>query len=135
MDIAESLDRIHQSNGVLGYDFYAQLFKRHPDISSLFAGVDMQQQGALFTMQMSAIVAYHKYKSPAPGLYLQVLGTRHKMRGIAPETYPLFCDVLIEILADFFGHDWDDALAEQWRSAIQSAADKMLEGYEHDYHV
>ena len=135
MNITESLDRIHQSEQVLGQQFYAELAIRFPEAAKLFEGVNMEYQGALFTMQLATMVAYHRHKTKAPGLYLQVLGTRHKSRGVPVEMYPQFCEILLDVLATFFRDDWDDSLAEEWRTAIQDAAAKMLEGYEHRYHV
>jgi hemoglobin-like flavoprotein len=86
-------------------------------------------------MQLSVIVAYYRHKSRAPGLYLQVLGTRHKDRGVPAEMYEPFCEILLEVMATFFGDDWDDDLAQQWRIAVEEAANKMREGYDQRFHV
>lgn len=135
MDIEQSLDRIHQSDKMFGQRFYAELGVRLPEAASLFEGVNMDHQGALFTMQLAAMVAYYRHRSPAPGLYLQVLGTRHKDRGVPVEWYSQFCEILLDVLATFLQDHWDESLEDAWRSAIRDAAEKMLEGYDQRYHV
>ena len=72
---------------------------------------------------------------PAVDAYLQILGTKHKRRGIPREAYQPFRDVLLETLGRSFGPVWDDNLAAQWRDALDVATEKMLEGYEKDFHV
>ena len=135
MKITESLDLINQSEQVLGQQFYAELSRRFPEAAKLFDGVNMERQGALFTMQLMIIVAYYQHKTPTPGMYLQVLGTRHRHRGVPVEMYPKFCDVLLDVLGVFLEDNWDDSLAEEWRKAIHDAVEKMLEGYDRRYHV
>ena len=135
MDIKESVDRIHEADGILGRSFYAKFFQRCPDAVKFFEGVDLDRQGALLTMQLMVIMANYKYGTPAPALYLQVLGTRHKGRGIPTEMYPSFAEVLLETLAEFLHEDWDEQLKDEWRSAIEAAAAKMLEGYEQKFRV
>jgi hypothetical protein len=42
---------------------------------------------------------------------------------------------MLDTLAEFHGSDWDEKLANQWRTAIDLATAKMFEGYEENFHV
>jgi nitric oxide dioxygenase len=110
--------------------FYERLLAQHADLREYFHHVDINHQAVLFTMQLSVIEAFHVRRATVAELYLQQLGTKHKNRGIPKEVYPRFSEVLLDTLEQFHGTDWSDDLRHQWREAIDSSVNKMLEGYE-----
>jgi hemoglobin-like flavoprotein len=135
MDIAESIQWLLSAETIFGKLFYNTLFERHPELEKFFHDVDINQQAVLLTMQLSVIGQCYPHTLPAVDAYLQILGTKHKRRGIPREAYQPFRDVLLETLGRSFGPVWDDNLAAQWRDALDVATEKMLEGYEKDFHV
>ena len=86
-------------------------------------------------MQLSVIEAFYVRESEAAAMYLQLLGTKHKDRGIPEDAFPRFCAVLLDALRQFHGPDWTDELARQWREGIDSSTKKMLEGYQNRFHI
>jgi hemoglobin-like flavoprotein len=129
MRIQDSVDRILQSRELLGNAFYDVFFRQRPDVQQYFAGVNLVRQGVLLTMALVVIEQYYTHAYPATQRYLQILGAKHDDRGIPAETYPHFREALLETLAQFFAGDWTEALAKQWRAAIDKASQTMLEGY------
>ena len=130
MDIQESIQRVLRAKAIFGSLFYATLFQRHPSLKLFFQGVDMDQQAVLLTMQLNALGQCYPESLPAVDAYLQILGAKHKRKGVPREAYQPFCDILLETLARCLSPDWDENLAAQWRDAIMAASQKMLEGYE-----
>ena len=68
-------------------------------------------------------------------MYLQVLGSQHRVRQIPKELYPKWTEAMIATLRDFHGLRWHEGLEKQWTDAIGYATRVMFEGYEHHYHV
>ena len=54
---------------------------------------------------------------------------------IPRDSYPLFCDVMLETLEQCLDPAWDDNVSAQWRDALNAATQKMFEGYEQDFHL
>jgi hemoglobin-like flavoprotein len=135
MDIAESIQWLLRAETIFGQLFYNTLFERHPELEKFFHDVDINHQAVFLTMQLSVIGQCYPKALPAVDAYLHILGTKHKRRGIPREAYQPFRDVLLETLGRSFGPVWDDNLAAQWRDALDVATEKMLEGYEKDFHV
>jgi hemoglobin-like flavoprotein len=115
--------------------FYARLFAQHPELEQHFRNTSIQHQAAILTMELSVIEAFYVRKSEAAGMYLQLLGTKHKGRGIPEEAYPHFRDALLESLEQFHGADWSENLACEWGKSIDLSIKKMMEGYGQRFHV
>jgi hemoglobin-like flavoprotein len=129
MDLHESVDRVLQSRELLGHTFYDVFFRRHPEVQRHFIGVNLVRQGVLLTMALVVIEQYYANAYPATRRYLQLLGAKHRERGIPTESYGSFRDALLETLALFHSDEWTPQLAGQWRAAIDKAAEAMIEGY------
>lgn len=99
--MTESLKLVQASKPIFGHLFYERLFAQHPDLEQFFRHTTINHQAAILTMQLSVIEACFVRRSPAAELYLQLLGTKHKDRGIPKEAYPLFRDVLLGSLQNF----------------------------------
>ncbi len=133
MRIEESLRAILSHKGMVIEDFYRRFVDLDADVRQHFDGVDMQQQAAMLTMALMTVEGNYRHTYPATEHYLKVLGHRHHQQGVAPELYPKFRDCLVETLQDFHGDEWDSALEDQWRAAIDKATAAMLEGYARPY--
>lgn len=135
MDISKSLKEVMNSKELLGASFYDVFFGRHPEVQDYFGGIDMQRQALVLTMALMLVERYYLTSFLATERFLQYLGTQHKDRGIPRELYPDWIAAMLATLERFHGKDWDEALARQWREALEKAVDKMLEGYEKEYGI
>jgi len=129
MDIQESLHRILEREKLVADLFYIVFLEQYPEVRRHFANTDMKRQAVLLTMALQVVVQYYLNGFPTAEAYLKILGEEHSRRGIEPELYPKFCDALLETFSRFHFHDWNDALAQQWREALELAATEMVEAY------
>jgi len=128
MDIQESLRRILARTESVADLFYMVFLDQYPAVRQYFVQVDMRSQAVLLTVALQLVVQYYLHSFPAIEAYLKILGREHACRGVGPELYPKFCQVLLDSLAQFHGQDWDDELAQQWQQALERASEKMLAG-------
>lgn len=135
MNLPESVHFVLSQREIFGEHFYQRLLAQHPAMQTYFDGIDMSHQAVLLTMQLTVIEAYRRTQSPAAKKYLQILGTRHHERGIPQSTYAQFRDVLIETLQQFHQDDWTEELHAEWTDAINSASERMFEGYDRHFHM
>ncbi len=135
LTITESVNAILTSKESFGEKFYAQLFTGYPHLKQHFEGVNMREQAVVVTMALSLIEQYYSRRNDATHKYLQVLGSRHCERRIPEESYADWLDALMETLSAFHEHAWNEALADQWKEAIEKATQVILEGYNRRYHV
>ena len=129
MDLEASVQRILDRGKNLADLFYCVFLDRYPELRRHFTAVDLSHQAALLTMALQVIAEHHLRHSPAAAEYLLVLGHRHHAWGIELDEFPKFRDCLLDTLQQFHGQDWHDALARQWRAAIDEAIDTMRAGY------
>ena len=87
MDIQESIKTVLSMRTIFGKLFYDALFERYPESKKFFEGVDIHKQAVLLTMQLMAIGQCYPHTLPAADAYLQMLGTRHKQKGIPRGSY------------------------------------------------
>ena len=130
MDLQESVECILAANVVMATSFYTTFLDRYPEVQKYFDGVNMERQGTLLTMALVVVEQYHANPYPVTARYLKELGARHRRWNIPKEHFPLFRGALLESLESFHGEGWDEALADQWQTAIDQAAEAMLRGYE-----
>lgn len=133
MDIHNSLKAILDSDTLFGKTFYKTFFARCPEGKAHFEGIDMERQALVLTMALTLIEQHYTHGYAAVEQYLRHLGSRHKERAVPAALYPRWRDAMLSALESFHGDDWNDALAGQWREAIDGVSDSMLFGY--DEHV
>jgi hemoglobin-like flavoprotein len=133
VDIHQSLKTILDSDTLFGEAFYKTFFERCPDAKQYFDGINMERQALVVTMALTLIEQHYTNGYSAVEQYLRHLGNRHKERHVPPPLYPQWRDAMLAVLEDFHGEDWGEALAGQWREAIDGVSDSMLFGY--DEHV
>jgi hemoglobin-like flavoprotein len=46
------------------------------------------------------------------------LGEKHRKLGVLPEYFPIFCDVMLEVLANSMGKDWTYELESAWEEVL-----------------
>lgn len=129
MDVQESLRQILESREGFCDRFYVAFFHWHPEVWEYFAHVNLQRQAVLLTVALQMVVQYHLHSFPAIEAYFTVLGQEHCRRGIGPELYPKFREVMLRTLSRFHGRDWDEQLAQQWTAALELASEKILAAY------
>lgn len=134
MDLHESVDRILAEGTTLTDRFYELFFERHPEARVLFEKTHMSAQSVMLSAALM-VSKHHPGYPLATRQYLNLLGTRHARKGVRRDLYPAFQDILLVALEEFHGADWSDGLSRQWREAVESAIQLMLEGYDQPAHV
>jgi hemoglobin-like flavoprotein len=92
-------------------------------------------QAVMLAMALMISERHHTGAFPATQSYLRYVGTRHQVRGVPEDLYPPFTEVFLEVLAEILGPDWNEALAADWRAALEEAIRLMLEGYQTHFAV
>ena len=109
--------------------FYNVQLPKHPELAVHFRDVGLEQQAALLTIGLQAIVWNHTRQSPPVQEYLITLGTLHDRRAIPRDLHPEFANLLIDTLQSYCKDDWDAHLERDWREARDRAIELMLSGY------
>jgi hemoglobin-like flavoprotein len=135
MDIHESVHRILEQKESFADLFYVLFLEDFPEVRQHFSNVNFRHQSVLLTMTLLVMERHYTHSYPATEMYLNYLGTKHNLRGIPPQHYPMFRDALLGTLQRFHGQDWDSLLDRQWREAIDSSITSMIKGYQKHYHV
>ncbi|RJL34176.1 globin domain-containing protein [Bailinhaonella thermotolerans] len=103
--------------------FYADLFRRRPDLRPLFPA-SMTRQHEVLLGALSRIVGL----VDRPGElvpYLRELGRAHQGFGVLADHYPEVGASLLATLAHFSGPGWSDALEADWAEAYGLVAKVM----------
>jgi hemoglobin-like flavoprotein len=130
MNLDGSLERILRADHEFGDLFYDVFFEQHPDAKQYFKNTNMKSQGLMLSMSLRLIGDFHKRGFSAIKHYLQMLGTRHDDHKVPREMYPKWRDSLLVALEKFHDSDWDDSLANEWRTAIDAISLVMYKGYD-----
>lgn len=130
MEIQDSLKRILQSEQLFGTMFYEVFFERCPEAKKYFAETDMKRQALVLTMALTLIEQHYNHDFAAVDQYLQHIGNKHADRKIPQALYESWQEAMLATLESFFGGDWSEHLADQWRDAIESVTDTMFRGYD-----
>jgi hemoglobin-like flavoprotein len=129
VDISESIQHIVNRDEIVTDLFYDIFLDRHPEVRHFFVNVNLNQQAVVLRMTLLLIEQYYRQENSALRHYLQLVGARHKERGIPSALFPNFRDCLLETLERFHGRDWNAGLKSQWSTAIDGACDAMRSGY------
>jgi hemoglobin-like flavoprotein len=125
--IQRNLDVVSQNAPDLTARFYATLFERHPELSSLFGRRSAEAQQR---MLLEAIVAVVDHLEDTAWLdtTLRALGAKHVDYGVTDEMYPLVASALIDTLRAASGDHWDAPTAEAWTASLTFVAERMMAG-------
>jgi hemoglobin-like flavoprotein len=130
MEIRESLQKVLEARDLFGTIFYQEFFSRYPEVKKYFVGVDMDRQALVLTMALTVIEHHQNGSYGAVQHYLQHLGTAHHRRGSPLDLYPKWIETMLHTLERFLGEDWDLALSEEWRHALEKTFQAMQPGYQ-----
>ena len=134
MKFSESVAKVVESETFALAGFYDRLFARYPEFQPYFSESSLKRQVVMLTMALVGVKHYPIVHAPAHA-YLQVLGTKHRGRGVAKELYAKFIEVLVDEVAEFHADDWNESLARQWTEALNLVVATMHEGYDDEQPV
>ncbi|MEM9219721.1 MAG: globin family protein [Cyanobacteria bacterium P01_F01_bin.150] len=110
--------------------FYDKLFTDYPEVTPLFAHVDMKEQPKkLFASLVLVVNNLTKPDALLPAL--KGLGTRHVNYGVFPSHYPIVGATLLESMAATLGDQWTNEMAEAWAEAYSAITKIMLDGLDY----
>lgn len=109
---------------------FTRLFDFEPSLRSLFPD-DISPVKHHFARLLHWLVR-HLHEPQKLRIALVDLGKRHEGYSVKVEHYPIFCDVLVESMADISGDDWNDELARDWRQTFELMVHHMLRAYRSD---
>jgi len=113
--------------GKLVENFYAELFRRHPQVKPLFAGTDPAEQRKKLLGALKLVVS--NVRQPERLIEpLRQLGAKHVRYGAQPEHYGAVAAVLIDVMKSMAGAHWTAAIEKAWKQALTLVAGVMLEG-------
>jgi hemoglobin-like flavoprotein len=130
MDISSSIRALFAHDELIIKRFYTRFFERDERVREMFRDVDMNRQAIMLTTALNVVELNYTGDLSATKKFLKMLGREHALMHAPKELYPIFCDCLLETLAEFHGSDWDVALEKQWRGAIERAFAVMFEAYD-----
>jgi hemoglobin-like flavoprotein len=130
MDIAGSIEKILESEDLLGGKFYDRFFVECPHLKTYFQGVDMERQSAMLTSAIVLVETIHSKSSEGLSPYLRLLGKQHKDRGISVDDFTDWAESMLRTLQEFHGDDWSKPLEREWYAAMMKSVKIMLEAYE-----
>lgn len=107
--------------------FYEILWEDFPELRSLFAKADMENQKNALVGSLAFIIS-HLDSPENLQKYLRSMGSRHVNYGVQDQHYAMIGQSLIKTFTEAFGDSWTPALAEQWTIAIGAIAQGMKEG-------
>lgn len=108
-------------------EFYSNLFAERPEVKSMFANTQMdEQQKKLF--DSLALVVDNLQEPDVLAQALKGLGTKHVQYGVLPMHYPIVGGSLLKTFASFLGNNWTPEVKQAWVDAYTAVAQLMLEG-------
>lgn len=107
--------------------FYSNLFTDYPEVQPLFAGTDMEKQGAKLLKSL-VLVIDNLRKPDVLSDALKGLGARHVKYGALPEHYPLVGSTLLKTFEQYLGEAWTGDVQQAWVDAYGAITTIMLEG-------
>jgi len=106
--------------------FYAKLFELDPEVKSLFANSDMNDQGKkLMQMIGAAVKGLDTLGELVPAV--QKLGKRHVDYGVEVKHYDTVGAALLDTLTKGLGDDFDAETKEAWTITYTTLATVMKE--------
>lgn len=107
--------------------FYAELFRRHPELQKLFG---RRSASAQQKMVLDAIVAVVEHMEDPAWLRstLRPMGAKHLTYGVRDEMYPLVANALVATLRDASGAHWSETIERTWAGALGAVAGEMIAG-------
>lgn len=108
--------------------FYEELFKRYPEVQSLFSGTTPKKQQAKLLAALQLVVSNLRNQDVLVNA-LTEMGKRHQDYGVKPEQYKIVALTLLDVMAEFAGEAWTDTVSQTWSAALDLVANTMVNGY------
>lgn len=106
--------------------FYARLFAENPTVRPMFPESLADQKKKLLA---AFVLVFENIRNPEKiAEPLKKMGGRHQGYGTKAEHYPIIRDVIIYVMAEMAGNQWNDQLTEDWTNALNFVASIMVEG-------
>ncbi len=125
--LQESFARVKPHGTKFASRFYYNLFQDYPQLQSLFANTNMEEQDEKL-MQTLVLAIYNEYNLSYLKTILQDLGKRHVRYGIIPEHYPIVGVTLLKTFEDYLGTEWTPEVKQAWTDAYTEIVNFMLAG-------
>jgi methyl-accepting chemotaxis protein len=107
----------------LGERFYTKLFERLPEVKPLFS-TDAHDQGVAL-MSMLGIAVNMLDRLDRIGPTMQALKRQHERRGVKPEYYLPFREILMDTMRQVLGAGFTPQVHEAWIAMLDTLAAKM----------
>ena len=125
--LEESFGQVSDRAIAFSASFYEALFRHHPELEPMFAGVSLEAQEKKLIFSLAAIVENLRNPEVTRRALLS-LGARHVQVGTLREHYPFVGQALIETFETYLGNNWTPEVASAWLEAYDAIASIMLEG-------
>ena len=122
--IRESFDRLRQDISAPSVFFYEDLFRRAPQLRSLFRD-DLTGQGMKFMSTLGVLVDNLHDPGSIRERY-QDLGRTHASLGVTTEMFKPMGEALLATIADCLGDDMTPEIEAAWRAAYRQLAEAMI---------
>jgi len=107
----------------VGEKFYKRLFELSPEMANLFKGDMKEQAGHLMRMVKTVVEGLNNPQIILPAI--QDLGRRHQEYGVEAEQYKMFGDLLISVVEEELGNDFNAATKKAWQKLYDVLAEEM----------
>jgi nitric oxide dioxygenase len=108
-------------------DFYDELFTRHPETRTLFAGTDMAVQRK--KLMDSLVLVIENLENPDVLTdAMRRLGGRHASYGVRDEHYAMVATALLHTFARHLGDEWTPEVKAAWIEAYGAITAIMRQG-------
>ncbi len=105
--------------------FYARLFAENPSVRPMFPESLADQKKKFLA---GLVLVFENIRNPEKlAEPLKKLGGRHEGYGTKVEHYPVIRDVLIYVMSEMAGNQWNDQLTEDWTNALNLVASIMAD--------
>ncbi|TBW55440.1 hypothetical protein EZI54_11475 [Marinobacter halodurans] len=105
-------------------EFYAHLFEHYPELAPLFGNSSPTEQHRKLLAALKLLVRNLR-KPDVLRDYLQGLGARHQVYGVAGEDYDKVADSLLTVLGERAGMLWTTDLEQAWTGTLVCCLDHL----------
>ena len=110
-----------------GTECYTTLLRLHPEVESLFAQTNMEEQARKLMATLS-LVLHVLGKPDVLTTTLRRLGRRHREVGVRAEHYPMVAEALLATFASCLGDRWTAEMQAAWTEACETIVNLMSQG-------
>ena len=122
--VRESFERLRPDFELQSVNFYSALFRRAPELRSMFRE-DLAGQGMRFMTTLDAIVQRLDDDIEVASQYRE-LGRTHRSLGVHASHFEPMGEALVETLANALGDAFDADMEAAWRAAYATVAENMI---------